>query len=233
MQETRLAPTQTRIIPIRLSQEGPFLGSEINLVLVGVSSTGTSMDITITLPVNHHQLWDSTEFHPIVSSYFFATSMPAAFLSIPPKQPNQDKPQTPLLALRASKLNLSNLLTAKRNCILTGRWGRGRYSIAACLGLSPAAAKSKLGACPNWENRMGIRLYSTPTQVPDLAPYISGSGLAWSKRIRCLVNSGCPCSHSSSLLFLASMEFSWRLKSTPHGSFQRWSRHLVHGFKIS
>ncbi|KAL6309159.1 hypothetical protein BKA93DRAFT_821973 [Sparassis latifolia] len=105
--EMRIAPTQTRIVPIRLSQRAPFYGSDLCLELI--LTTGTlSTPIQITIPIIQHPLWTASVFLPtgIQASYFFGISMATAFLVIPPKQENPIKLQLPLLALHGAGVDI-------------------------------------------------------------------------------------------------------------------------------
>jgi hypothetical protein len=98
LHETRIAPTQTRTVPIRLVQSKPLAANEL---LINVTLTSeTSSTIMVSLPIRHLSGWTSTSFKPIKASYFFAESMPTSFVVLPPIEQNDEKPCPPILALR-------------------------------------------------------------------------------------------------------------------------------------
>ncbi|KAF5373151.1 hypothetical protein D9758_001792 [Tetrapyrgos nigripes] len=104
VRNTRLAPTQTRVVPLRIVQLKPFYGSQLNFKLSLVSTTTLDLDITL----NFRQLsrWTSSTFSPIQGTYFYASSMPTAFLAIAPKYPYQDASQPPILALHGAGVDI-------------------------------------------------------------------------------------------------------------------------------
>ena len=100
MREVRLAPTQTRVIPIVLTQTGEFHDAQLELELVAVSSSSTKTTLHIILPVHQFTTWTAEKFDFIVATYFHATSMPTGFVVIPPKLPNDGAALPPLLDIR-------------------------------------------------------------------------------------------------------------------------------------
>ncbi|KAH9951491.1 hypothetical protein B0H21DRAFT_818527 [Amylocystis lapponica] len=107
VRSVRLAPTQTRIVPVRLTQGGPFHGTEIRFNLHLVSGTSKAI-IPITLPITHHPQWSASSFPSggIKTSYFYASSIPTAFLVIPPEEQNIDEPRPAVLALHGSGVDI-------------------------------------------------------------------------------------------------------------------------------
>ncbi|KAI0747842.1 hypothetical protein C8Q80DRAFT_1219255 [Daedaleopsis nitida] len=107
VQETRIAPTQTRIVPFRLTQTKPVSAEKIEFTLKLRSGDMTS-EILVTIPVQHQAQWTSTEVPSagIKASYFFSTSMPTLFVVSPPKDPNGDTPSPPILALHGAGVDV-------------------------------------------------------------------------------------------------------------------------------
>ena len=99
LRETRIAPTQTRIIPLRIVQSEPFTAKELHINVQVVSGASIAI-ISVSLPINHHSRWTSSSFTPLKASYFFAESMPTSFVALPPIKHNNDGPRPPILALR-------------------------------------------------------------------------------------------------------------------------------------
>ena len=107
-----LAPSQTRIVPLRVYQTAPFSGSEIRLKFTANASESTTT-FAVKIPVQSQVQWQRDAYTPLRATYFFASSMPTAFLAIPPVQENTERILPPILALRAYhlELRLINILT--------------------------------------------------------------------------------------------------------------------------
>lgn len=99
LQKIHLAPTQTRILPIRITQTKPISQSHIGIQVTAVSS-GSTFVVHATIPIRTLSLWEEDSFQPVRGTYFFASSMPTAFLAIPPVHPNAERILPPVLALR-------------------------------------------------------------------------------------------------------------------------------------
>ena len=98
----RIAPTQTRIVPVKITQLKPLSASELTFTLT-LQSAAVLTPIHVKIPVRQHMAWTLPEVQAsgIKASYFFATSMPTAFLAAPPtEEPNDDAEHPPILALR-------------------------------------------------------------------------------------------------------------------------------------
>ena len=66
------------------------------------SGNGTLSVLNVSIPIRHHETWTSSEVREegLKASYFFATSMPTAFLVAPPEEPRPEVSNPPILALR-------------------------------------------------------------------------------------------------------------------------------------
>ncbi|KIM87649.1 hypothetical protein PILCRDRAFT_815224 [Piloderma croceum F 1598] len=106
LSETRIAPTQTRIVPLRIIQSKQFLAKELRINVTAVSDTFTPTLISLSFPIHHHSKWTSSSFKPIKASYFFAESMPTPFVVLPPRQPNDGEPRPPILALHGAGVKI-------------------------------------------------------------------------------------------------------------------------------
>lgn len=111
LHETRIAPSQTRTVPILLSQTKGFTGLGLPLTISVISERGTIV-FFINLPLKHIARWDATSFIPVISTYFFSGSIPAAFVAVPPKERNPNKAVPPLLFLRTWLCDSSACLAA-------------------------------------------------------------------------------------------------------------------------
>ncbi|KAI0713279.1 hypothetical protein C8Q76DRAFT_621267 [Earliella scabrosa] len=107
LQETRIAPTQTRIVPIKVAQTKPISVPQLEFTLM-LRSGDRLAEIRVALPVQSYAQWTAGEVPPagIKASYFFGTSMPTAFLVTPPKEPHGGSPPPPVLALHGAGVDI-------------------------------------------------------------------------------------------------------------------------------
>lgn len=100
-EQTRIAPTQMRLLPIEISQKQRFRGSRLRFEIIAASDD-RSVRIPIVITITCRPRWSETEFEPIKASYFYARSNPTPFMVVPPKQANLEghESSAPLLALR-------------------------------------------------------------------------------------------------------------------------------------
>ncbi|KAI0646781.1 hypothetical protein C8Q79DRAFT_907130 [Trametes meyenii] len=107
LRETRIAPCQRRIVPIKLTQTQPIDIDELQFTLTIVSPESlTSVDVAI--PVRNRAHWSLAdgESDSIKASYFFATSAPTAFVVAPPNKPNAGAILPPILALHGAGVEI-------------------------------------------------------------------------------------------------------------------------------
>lgn len=123
----QIAPSQTRILPIRVMQDQPFTDRTlvISVSLVSFSPCKTHIprghSLTMILPIVHRM---DLSMIGLKATYFFATSIPTAFLVIPPKSLSEGELSSispPILALRAYKTLVSFW---PLSFILWSRWRR-------------------------------------------------------------------------------------------------------------
>ncbi|KAH7877813.1 uncharacterized protein C8R40DRAFT_1159305 [Lentinula edodes] len=117
----RLAPTQARILPLRIRQHKdlPLAFTSINVTLVlqrddaGVyiqHNSGDTITLELSLAVTHVVMWDDpspTSSNPVFKgSYFFGVSdsIPTNFLVVPPE--SSDKRRAPILALHGAGVDI-------------------------------------------------------------------------------------------------------------------------------
>lgn len=100
--EISIAPSQTRIVPLLISQNMPFYGLELKVEITMISAEGATRIVPISLPVNQLNRWTASAYKPIIATYFYSSSMPTAFVVVPPILHNSGTSQPPILALRAS-----------------------------------------------------------------------------------------------------------------------------------
>ncbi|EEB93194.1 hypothetical protein MPER_08186, partial [Moniliophthora perniciosa FA553] len=102
---TRIAPTQTRIVPIRISQTRPFIATKLHLALT-LTSTSTNRVVLITVPITQLPQWNSSTPLTIKGTYFYASSIATVFTAKPPKINNLDIPRAPILALHGAGVDV-------------------------------------------------------------------------------------------------------------------------------
>jgi hypothetical protein len=96
---TRVAPKQTRILPLKITQTSPFNLTEIGVTLsLRSSELKTTMDVV--LAVRQLGALHASDHSQIKASYFYAETSPTAFYAIPPLQQNEGQPRPPIIALR-------------------------------------------------------------------------------------------------------------------------------------
>ncbi|KII88901.1 hypothetical protein PLICRDRAFT_175154 [Plicaturopsis crispa FD-325 SS-3] len=105
VRETVLAPSQTRIIPLRITQTALYTLPEIPINLT-VKSGSTSSVISTVLSVKHRQTWSASDFTPLKATYFYAESTPTSFFAIPPIEKNLDRPVPPILATHGAGVDI-------------------------------------------------------------------------------------------------------------------------------
>jgi hypothetical protein len=100
-QSFSIAPLQTRIVPVFLTQTAPFDGTELIFNIRAISENGRTETLSITLPVKHHASASISDGEILKGSFLFASSSPSLFLATPPMF-KEEKPLPPVLALRKS-----------------------------------------------------------------------------------------------------------------------------------
>lgn len=93
---TRIAPGQSRIVPIQIKNTEAFFGDEIILELT-LTNGSKRRSLKASLPIKQHQQWPPS----LIASYFYAGSLPTQFSVVPPRLSSPSSPRTPILALRA------------------------------------------------------------------------------------------------------------------------------------
>ncbi|KAF8078159.1 hypothetical protein FPV67DRAFT_1603782 [Lyophyllum atratum] len=104
--DTIIAPSQTRIVPLLLTQSDLFLLSTLEVRLAATSNEGVTKTITVTIPVNHQAQWTPSSFKPVKATYFYSRSLPTAFLAVPPILQPLGKAYPPILALHGAGVDI-------------------------------------------------------------------------------------------------------------------------------
>ncbi|KAJ8699615.1 hypothetical protein PTI98_002711 [Pleurotus ostreatus] len=110
-QETHLAPSQTRIIPIVIEQHSAFCGGELRIrVRAQGQSTLYPSTVSVTVPIKHLEGWDGKDrpkLYSIKASYFYAHSMPTNFVVVPPLYRNEGEvSKAPILCLHGAGVDV-------------------------------------------------------------------------------------------------------------------------------
>ncbi|KAJ7184189.1 hypothetical protein C8R46DRAFT_1063195 [Mycena filopes] len=167
LRNTTIAPSQTRIVPLRIVQTTRFTRPTLSLKLTLSSETQVKpLTLSVSLPLNHLPAW-SEKLSSIMSSYFYAQEMPTVFAAFPPLLENveNEKPQAPILALHgagvdivASSMLIDSLAPQQHSWLVTpsGRtsWGLDWHGPSAKEAWgSVDALAATLAANPSWNAR--------------------------------------------------------------------------------
>lgn len=160
LHEVQLAPTQTRTVPLRIHQSKPLQAQLQQLIVfvAAVSEEGITEHLEIMLHFRHLPIWTSQTADAIKASYFFAESMPTAFLALPPREPSCGTCQPPILALRKSSRIFSLAEISLSNC----RWCRRSNLRGGFLGQITVTAAKKLAS-----NAFGSHVMGTANDTPS------------------------------------------------------------------
>lgn len=103
-----LAPSQTRVIGLLLSQSMPFDQPRICVRISAVSIDGLSdnASLSIHLPIKHLKLWSPSSYDAITATHFGSLSSPTTFLAVPPFHDSTDEPRNPILAIHGSGIDI-------------------------------------------------------------------------------------------------------------------------------
>ncbi|KAF8636685.1 hypothetical protein AX17_003490 [Amanita inopinata Kibby_2008] len=104
--EIRIAPSQTRVVPLAVTQRAPIDSSELWLS-VTLDHNGIAKNITLVLPVRQVARWNTAEYKPLKATYSYASSMPTLFIAIPPKFENRERQIPPVLALHGAGVDVT------------------------------------------------------------------------------------------------------------------------------
>jgi hypothetical protein len=102
LRSTTIAPSQTRIVPLRMVQTAQFTKSTLGMKITLTSDSNKTSTLSVALPLKHLPRWSANTLSAITGSYFYAQEMPTAFSAFPPlfENINHQKPQPPILCLR-------------------------------------------------------------------------------------------------------------------------------------
>ncbi|KAJ7236724.1 hypothetical protein B0H12DRAFT_124090 [Mycena haematopus] len=109
LRPTTLAPSQTRIIPLRIVQTAQFTRHALGIKLILTSSdTNKTLSLSVALPVKNIPAWSTGNLSAITGTYSYAQEMPTAFSAFPPLLENieNQKPQPPLLCLHGAGVDI-------------------------------------------------------------------------------------------------------------------------------
>ncbi|KDR81373.1 hypothetical protein GALMADRAFT_263657 [Galerina marginata CBS 339.88] len=102
--KVKIAPSQTRVLPISIEQSLPYFGENVavNVTLVCGDSVHT---ISVIIPIIHRQL-STPERQSIKGTFFFANSTPSAFIAIPPRTSEHTEKAPPILTLHGAGVDV-------------------------------------------------------------------------------------------------------------------------------
>ncbi|KIK18302.1 hypothetical protein PISMIDRAFT_30538 [Pisolithus microcarpus 441] len=101
LEPIRIAPTQTRIVPFRITlADNEYISEKVTKLVVELTCSPSAhivrpseathvknVVLSVTIPLDHVCLWTQDNYTPIRATYFFARSMVTAFTLVPPKLP--------------------------------------------------------------------------------------------------------------------------------------------------
>lgn len=104
-QSTRIAPSQLRIVPLEISQHGVFHGSSLDIVITATHGSGQEVQIPISLPITQRSSAEASNHVAFKATYLYGSTMPTAFLAIPPvTRPQKSSP--PILVLHGAGVDI-------------------------------------------------------------------------------------------------------------------------------
>ncbi|KAG7092176.1 hypothetical protein E1B28_008545 [Marasmius oreades] len=105
---TRLAPSQTRVIPLNISQSKPFTDDAISLELTlsSTNSQSTQIKLQILLPIKQLPQWSVSNSSLVTGTYFYASHVPTFFVAKSPKFENGRVPRPAVLALHGAGVDV-------------------------------------------------------------------------------------------------------------------------------
>ncbi|KAJ2916870.1 hypothetical protein MD484_g3582, partial [Candolleomyces efflorescens] len=106
VQETKLAPGQTRIIPLKLQQHLPIWDGNLELGLTVESEILDSTYLKVSLPLRQLPRWTPDSHTPIKASFFYAGSNPTIFTVLPPRISHEGAHARPILALHGAGVDI-------------------------------------------------------------------------------------------------------------------------------
>lgn len=108
LQKQRLAPSQTRVVPIIINQLKVFQKPILQLSITLFNSQ-TSSEVTLfpTLDIRHWSSWDDVAEYKAIQATYFLADTPVPYQAIPPLLPNHGLPKPPILALREDFLHFA------------------------------------------------------------------------------------------------------------------------------
>ena len=112
LQNITIAPTQTRIVPIKINQTLAYGGTYLPITLHLVSREHNTKKVVHTrISVRQLPHWSPSEVPTdgIKATYFYGSSTPTTFVVKPPDEPNEGPPKPPILALRSFLICLRRL----------------------------------------------------------------------------------------------------------------------------
>ncbi|KAF8184969.1 hypothetical protein K438DRAFT_1597701 [Mycena galopus ATCC 62051] len=111
LRPTTLAPSQTRIIPLRIVQTAPFTHPTLGIkfTLTSSSDKNKTHTLSVALPVKHLPAWSTGNLSAIAGTYFYAQEMPTIFSAFPPLLENTHEiPQPPILCLHGAGVDIAS-----------------------------------------------------------------------------------------------------------------------------
>lgn len=113
----KIAPGQTRIVPIQITQTNPIEGNSLSFTINLVRQGYFRSTVPISIAFRNLTSWNVNSYETIRATYFYATSHPTYFVTKPPIEACSEHCDLPILALRKflpSYLNLQGVSGSRR-----------------------------------------------------------------------------------------------------------------------
>lgn len=103
LQKQRLAPSQTRVVPILINQLKAFQEPILQLFVTLLDSQASSQ-ITLlpTFDIRHWSSWGDVVKYKAIQATYFLAGTPILYQAIPPLLPNHGPSKPPIIALRGN-----------------------------------------------------------------------------------------------------------------------------------
>ena len=156
---TRVAPGQTRILPIQISQSKAFDGDALSFD-IHLTSGGSSETLSVRVLVTQLGHWSGTGAVAIKASYFSPDTAPIGFIVLPPTDLSVPlkAPSPPILALRSYILLMRCCHASRLSC--EDRWCGIGYFQATFLGRIFTSPTTELGHLALGKDSVGMLSYA-------------------------------------------------------------------------
>ncbi|KAF8589925.1 hypothetical protein K439DRAFT_1331326 [Ramaria rubella] len=107
LEKQRLAPSQTRVLPIIVEQRQSFHESTLHLSVTLLNlQNSRRIVLTPTVDIRHLKSWDDLTSYKAIQATYFLSHFPTVYVAIPPALPNLATPKPPIIALHGAGVDI-------------------------------------------------------------------------------------------------------------------------------